>query len=335
MRQQRILLSHGSGGRLMHGLVKDLFLRKLDNSILRQLSDSAVINYKERIAFTTDSFVVSPLWFPGGDIGKLSVCGTVNDLVMLGAVPEYLSLALIIEEGLDYRLLEKIIASIALAARRAGVEIATGDTKVVEKGAADRIFINTSGVGRILKNKRLSARNIRPGDRLIITGPIAQHGLAVLSGRKGLDLRLGIKSDCASLNGLLIPVLRKTESIRFMRDPTRGGLAAALNEIAETSGLGMIIEEEKIPLTPQVRAACELLGLDPLDIANEGRAVVVVSPAGSKTVLELLRRHPLARGARIIGTVVKAGQGRVVLNTRVGTQRIVVMPSGDPLPRIC
>ncbi len=335
MPERKILLSYGSGGKLTHSLIQDLMLKKFRNPILNELSDSAVINYKERIAFTTDSFVVSPLWFPGGDIGKLSVCGTVNDLVMLGAVPEYLSLALIIEEGLDYRLLEKIIASIALHARRAGVRIATGDTKVVEKGAADRIFINTSGVGRILKKKKLSARNIQPGDRLIITGPIAQHGLAVLAGRKELDLRLGIKSDCASLNGLLIPVLRKTESIRFMRDPTRGGLAATLNEIAETSGLGIIIEEEKIPLTPQVQAACELLGLDPFYIAKEGKAVVVTSPAGARTVLKLLRRHPLGRRAQIIGTVVKEEQGRVILNTRVGTQRIVDMPTGDPLPRIC
>ncbi|OGX45404.1 MAG: hydrogenase expression/formation protein HypE [Omnitrophica WOR_2 bacterium RIFCSPLOWO2_12_FULL_51_8] len=332
---ERILLSYGGGGRQMRSLINNLMLKEFRNPILRELSDSARLNYKEQLAFTTDSFVVNPLWFPGGDIGKLAVCGTVNDLVMLGAVPEYLSLALIIEEGLDYRVLKKIVASIARSARQAEVKVVTGDTKVVEKGAADKIFINTSGLGRILKNRRLSVKNIRPGDKIIVTGPLAQHGLAVLSRRKELDLRLGIKSDCASLNGLLIPLLRKTDGIKFMRDPTRGGVAAVLNEVAQASGLGIIIEEGKIPLLARARSACELLGLDPLTIANEGAAIIAASPAGASEALNFLRRHPLGRRAQVIGTVAGGRNGRVVLETRLGTQRLVEMPAGEALPRIC
>ena len=331
----KILLGHGSGGRLMHNLIKDLLLKKLTNPILKELSDSAFINYKDKLAFTTDSFVVSPLKFAGGDIGKLAVCGTVNDLVMLAAVPEYLSLALIIEEGIDYNVLEQIVDSISLNAKRADVYFVTGDIKVVERGACDKIFINTSGIGRIVKNKRLSIKNITVGDRIIITGNIAQHGLAVLAKRKELDLGFDIKSDCAALNDLLIPVLKKTDSIKFMRDPTRGGLATTLNEIAESSKLGIIIEEQNIPVSTKVRAACELLGIDPLYVANEGRAVLVVRPDGVKKVLNLLRKHPLGRNSREIGAILKEYPGRVVLNTVLGTQRIVDMLTSEPLPRIC
>jgi len=335
MSTPKILLGHGSGGRLMHSLIHELLLKKLNNPILNELSDSALINYRDKLAFTTDSFVVSPLWFPGGDIGKLAVCGTVNDLVMLAAKPEYLSLAFIVEEGLDYRILEKITDSISFHAKKAGVYIVTGDIKVVEKGACDKIFINTSGIGRIIKNKKLSIKNIHPGDKVIVTGRIGQHGIAVLGKRKELDLGFNIKSDCASLNGLIIPLLKKTNSIRFMRDPTRGGVATTLNEIAESSGLSIIIEEKDIPVSTKVKVACELLGIDPLYVANEGMAVLIVRRESAKTMVKLLRKHSLGKNAQIIGEVVGKPKGRVILNTTIGTQRIVDMLTSEPLPRIC
>jgi hydrogenase expression/formation protein HypE len=335
MPYRKILLSHGSGVRLMHDLIKDLLLEKLNNPILKELSDSAFINYKDHLAFTTDSFVVNPLNFVGGDIGKLAVCGTVNDLVMLAAVPEYLSLALIIEEGLDYQILEKIVDSISINAKRCGVYIVTGDIKVVEKGACDKIFINTSGIGRIIKNKKLSIKNIKVGDKVIVTGNIGQHGLSVLTKRKELDLKFNIKSDCAALNDLILPTIKKTDAIKFMRDPTRGGAATTLNEIAESSQLGIVIEEKCIPISTKVKAACELLGIDPLYIGNEGCAVLVVKRDSANRILNLLRRHPLGRNAQIIGTVVREPKGRVILKTVVGAQRIVDMLTSEPLPRIC
>jgi len=319
----------------MHILIKELFLKKLNNPILRELADSACINYKDKLAFTTDSFVVSPLSFPGGDIAKLAVCGTVNDLVMQGALPQYLSLALIIEEGLDYETLERIVDSISVNAKKASVYFVTGDLKVVEKGACDKIFINTSGIGKIVKNRKLSLKNIKVKDKIIITGNIAQHGLAVLAKRKELDLGFNIKSDCAALNDLIIPILKETKAIKFMRDPTRGGVATTLNEIAEGSRFGITIEEENIPISTKVRAASELLGIDPLYIANEGIAILVVNPNNAKGILRLLRKHPLGKNAQIIGEVVKEPKGRVILNTVVGSQRIVDMLTSEPLPRIC
>lgn len=319
----------------MHNLINELFLTKLHNPILKELSDSARINYEEGLAFSTDSFVVNPLFFPGGDIGKLAVCGTVNDLVMSGAIPEYLSLALIIEEGLNYDILEKVVDSLSFNARKSGVCFATGDIKVVEKGACDKIFINTSGIGRIMKNKKLCVKNIEPADKIIITGNIAQHGLAVLARRKELGLGFNIKSDCAALNDLVLPILRKTDSIKFMRDPTRGGVATTLNEIAEACKLGIIIDEKNIPVSTKIRAASELLGIDPLYIANEGNAVLVVSPGGAGGVLTLLRKHPLGRNAQEIGTVVMQPKATVILNTILNTQRIVDMLTSEPLPRIC
>ncbi len=335
MPDKKIFLGHGSGGRLTHNLIRELLLKKLNNPILKELSDSALIDYKEKLAFTTDSFVVSPLFFPGGDIGKLAVCGTINDLVMLGAIPEYLSLALIIEEGLEYRVLETIVDSISLHAKKAGVHFVTGDIKVVERGACDRIFINTSGIGRVIKNRSLSVKNIRPGDKIILSGEIGQHGLAVLVKRKELDLEFNIKSDCNALNDLIIPILNHTEAVRFMRDPTRGGVATTLNEVAEASNQGVIIEEKNIPISTKVRAACELLGIDSLYVANEGRAILIVSPDSAKNILGLLKKHPLGRNAQIIGEVVKAPKGRVILNTVIGAQRIVDMLTSEPLPRIC
>ncbi|MDD5594997.1 MAG: hydrogenase expression/formation protein HypE [Candidatus Omnitrophica bacterium] len=335
MKERRILLGHGSGGVFTHKLIKEVFLSRLNNPVLRELTDSAYLDYKEKIAFTTDSFVVSPLFFPGADIGKLAVCGTVNDLVMLGAHPEYLSLALIIEEGLELALLEKITDSIALAAKKAGVAIVTGDIKVVEKGACDKLFINTSGIGRIISKKKLSPQNLEPGDKVIITANIAQHGLAVLARRKSLGLDFHIKSDCAALNNLLLPLFKKTNAIKFMRDPTRGGLATTLNEVAQARGLGILLEEGQIPISTQARTACELLGIDPLYVANEGAAVVIVSKNAANQVVHFLKKDPLGKNARIIGTVTKKYAGRVVLSTLLGTQRIVDMLTSEPLPRIC
>lgn len=317
----------------MHRLIRQLLLRKFDNPLLRELADSASIDYRERIAFTTDSFVVNPIFFPGGDIGKLAVCGTVNDLVMVGARPEYLSLGLIIEEGLETALLERISDSLARTAKKAGVRFVTGDIKVVQKGACDRIFINTSGIGKILKGKKLSLKNIAPGDKIIITGSIARHGLAVMSERNSLNLQ--IKSDCACLNSLVLPVLKRTSGIKFMRDPTRGGLATTLNEITQQSGLGIIIEDKKIPLEVKAAAACELLGIDPFYVACEGAAVLIVEKNSASRVRDLLRKHPLGRKAELIGSVNKDLPGKVVLETRLGTRRIIDMMMGDPLPRIC
>jgi len=335
MSSSKILLGHGSGGKLMHALIRTLLMKKLGNPILNELADSAFIKYKNQLAFTTDSFVVNPLIFPGGDIGKLAVYGTVNDLVMSGAEPEYLSLALIIEEGLDRKILEKVVDSIAESARRAGVYIVTGDLKVVEKGACDKIFINTSGIGRIVNNSKMSLKNIQPKDKIIITGKIAQHGLAVLAKRKELNLGFDIKSDCAALNGLIVPILKKLRGIRFMRDPTRGGLATTLNEMAESSGFRVIIEEKDIPISSKTKTACELLGIDPLYIANEGVAVLVVDTHIASRVIGLLRRDPLGRSAQVIGEVIKNPTGDMILNTVVGTQRIVDMLTSEALPRIC
>ncbi|MCX5703709.1 MAG: hydrogenase expression/formation protein HypE [Candidatus Omnitrophica bacterium] len=317
MQNKKILLGHGSGGKLMHGLIRSLLLKKLNNPILKELSDSALIKYKDRLAFTTDSFVVSPLWFPGGDIGKLAVCGTVNDLVMLD------------------RILEKIVDSISSHAKSAGVYFVTGDIKVVEKGAADKIFINTSGIGRIIKNRNLSHRNIEPDDKIIITGSIGQHGLAVLAKRNELGLGFNIQSDCAALNNLILPILKKTALIKFMRDPTRGGVATTLNEIAAATRLGIIIDEKAIPISGKVKVASELLGIDPLYVACEGRAILVVKNTAANKVLGLLRKHPQGKDAEIIGTVVRQPRERVILNTVLGTQRIVDMLISEPLPRIC
>jgi len=330
-----ITLAHGNGGRLMHELI-GVFRAKFSNSILDEAADAAEFRIEgKRFAFTTDSYVVKPIFFPGGDIGKLAVCGTVNDLVMQGAVPEYLTLSLIIEEGLDYGILKEVIHSLSRTAKSSRVHIVTGDLKVVEKGACDKMFINTSGIGRIISSKKLSVKNIEAGDRIILSGNIGQHGLAVLTKRKGLDLEFNIKSDCAALNALIIPVLKKTQGIKFMRDPTRGGVATTLNEITEASGLGAVIEEKSIPISAKVRAAAELLGIDPLYIGNEGIAILVVEKNSAGKVLSLLRRHALGRRAEIVGEVVRQPKGQVILNTSIGTQRIVDMLTSEPLPRIC
>lgn len=318
----------------MHQLIKEVLLKKLNNPVLAELADSARLTLRGRLAFSTDSFVVSPLFFPGGDIGKLAVCGTANDLVMLGAVPEYLSLAFIVEEGLDLALLERITDSISRQAKSSRIKIVTGDFKVVEKGACDKIFINTSGIGRIVADNDLSARSIRPHDLIIITGNIGRHGLSVLAKRKGLDFGFNIKSDCAALGDLLLPLLNKGR-IKFMRDPTRGGVATTLNEIAQACGLQMLIEERNLPISSRVKAAGELLGIEPLYIANEGIAVVICAAGDAERVLSHLKRHPLGRRARIVGEVRGRGAGGVILKTVVGAQRLLDMASGEVLPRIC
>jgi len=318
----------------MHQLIKEVLLKKLNNPVLAELADSARLTLRGRLAFSTDSFVVSPLFFPGGDIGKLAVCGTANDLVMLGAVPEYLSLAFIVEEGLDLALLERITDSISRQAKSSRIKIVTGDFKVVEKGACDKIFINTSGIGRIVADNDLSARSIRPHDLIIITGNIGRHGLSVLAKRKGLDFGFNIKSDCAALGDLLLPLLNKCR-IKFMRDPTRGGVATTLNEIAQACGLQMLIEERNLPISSRVKAAGELLGIEPLYIANEGIAVVICAAGDAERVLSHLKRHPLGRRARIVGEVGRRGAGGVILKTVVGAQRLLDMASGEVLPRIC
>ena len=328
----RVLLAHGSGGKLSHDLVQDL-IATISNPILDRLDDSAVFELGGRLAFTTDSYIVSPIFFPGGDIGKLAVCGTVNDLSMSGATPLYLSLSLIIEEGLPLADLEKIVESIRLTAREAEVQIITGDTKVVNQGSADKLFINTSGIGLVPEGINASGANARPGDRVIINGSVGDHGIAILSQREGIRFNTPIKSDCAPLNKLVAEIL--SADVHCLRDPTRGGLATTLNEFAGQSGVGIRIYEDRIPVNEAVLGACELLGFDPLYIANEGKVVAIVAPADADRVLSRMKQNQYGTMAAIIGEVVTEHQGRVIMKTRLGSSRIVDMPVGELLPRIC
>jgi len=332
--EDKILLAHGSGGKLMQDLIKS-FLPNLANPILEKMEDSAVFDVKGRLAFTTDSYTVNPIFFPGGDIGKLAVCGTVNDLAMSGAKPLYLSLAFIIEEGLPLADLKKILASIKKATAESGVKIVTGDTKVVDKGGADKLFINTAGVGIVPEGVDISAANAKPGDKIILNGNIGDHGIAVLSKREGLKFETPVPSDCAPLNGLVADMLSVCKNIHCMRDPTRGGIATTLNDFAEKSGAGIIIEEEKIPIAKAVLAACELLGLDPLYIANEGKLAAVVPAKDADSVLAAMKKNKYGRNACIIGEVTKEHPGRVIMKTALGASRIVDVPVGELLPRIC
>jgi hydrogenase expression/formation protein HypE len=333
--EDKILLAHGSGGKLSHDLVKQNFVPLFDNTFLNKLDDSAVFELKGRLAFTTDSYVVNPIFFPGGDIGKLAVCGTVNDLSMMGAVPKYLSIALIIEEGLLMSDLKRIIGSIKKAAQEAGIKIVTGDTKVVNKGSADRLFINSAGVGVISSGVDISGSNARAGDKVILSGSIGDHGIAVISQREGLQFTSSVKSDCAPLNKLVAEMLDNGVEIRCLRDPTRGGLASTLNEFAESSKVGIRIEEASLLVHEGVQAACELLGFDPLYVANEGKLVAVVAANGAEKVVEAMRRNKYGKEAAIIGEVVSEHPGRVILKTRMGASRIVDMLVGEQLPRIC
>ena len=332
--EDKILLAHGSGGKLMHDLIQS-FIPRLANPILDKMEDAAVFEVNGRMAFTTDSYTVNPIFFPGGDIGKLAVCGTVNDLAMSGAKPLYLSLALIIEEGLPITDLKRIIESIARAADESGVKIVTGDTKVVGKGGADKIFINTAGVGTIPEGVNISAANARPGDKVIVSGNIGDHGIAVMSQREGLKFTTPIPSDCAPLNGLVADILAAAKDIHCLRDPTRGGLAVTLNDFAERSNTGIMIEEEKVPIAKAVLAACELLGLDPLHIANEGKLVAIVPAVKADVVLKAMQRNRYGKDAVIIGEVTAEHPRRVVMKTALGASRIIDIPVGELLPRIC
>jgi hydrogenase expression/formation protein HypE len=333
--QNRILLAHGSGGRLARELVEKSFLKVLANPLLARLDDSAVFDLSGTLAFTTDSHVVSPIFFPGGDIGRLAVCGTVNDLAMSGARPLYLSLAFIIEEGLTMSELDRVVASIQKAAEEAGVKIITGDTKVVSRGNADRLFINTTGIGVVPEGVNISGSNARPGDKVVLSGNIGDHSIAVLSKREGLSFATDLKSDCAPLGSLVAEMLAASPSIHCLRDPTRGGLAATLNEIAGQSGVGIRIEEEKIPVREEVLGACEMLGLDPLYLANEGKLVAVVPAQDAEAVLKAMRVSCYGKEAAIVGEVSAEHPGRVVMKTGLGTSRIIDMLVGEPLPRIC
>lgn len=329
----RILLGHGSGGSLMHDLIREYLAPSFD---LDGLGDSAILSIKpHRLAFTTDSYVVSPLFFPGGNIGELSVYGTINDLSVSGAEPLFLTAGLIIEEGFPMDDLKRIISSMAEAANKAGVRIVAGDTKVVNKGKGDGIFINTSGIGLLYEGLSLSARNIKKGDLVIISGEIGNHGMAIMAERNGISFDPPLRSDTAPLNELVRDMVKVSREIRFMRDPTRGGLATTLKEVALESGLCIRIKEDLIPVPQQVVGACELLGLDPLYIANEGVLIAIVSEGDAENILLRMKEHPLGRKAAIIGEIDDSPQGMVLLETSIGGSRMIEMLQGEQLPRIC
>lgn len=318
----------------MQDLIKGLFVKHLDNPFLNKLGDSAIISIKsKKIAYTTDSFIITPIFFPGGDIGKLCIYGTVNDLAVSGAMPKYLSCGMIVEEGFSYNALEKITLSIKAACKKAGVNIVTGDFKVVEKGSVDKIFINTSGIGEIFTKADLSINRIEPRDKVILSGTIGDHSASILLAREELKFRAKILSDCAPLNGLISSIICK--DIKFMRDPTRGGLATTLNEISMASGYNIGIEEACIPIKKQVKALCEILGFDPLYMANEGKLLAIVSKKSVDRILSKMRKHPLGKDANIIGEVEKGRDKKVYLKTAIGGTRILDMAAGEQLPRIC
>jgi hydrogenase expression/formation protein HypE len=333
---ERVLLGHGSGGKLSLELLNGVFLPALSNPVLERLEDQAVVSVNgARLAISTDSFVVKPLFFRGGNIGSLAVHGTINDLAMGGAKPLWMSAAFILEEGLLIDTLRRIVASMQEAAADAGVQIVAGDTKVVERGGADGVFINTTGIGRVREGIFLSANQAKPGDAILVSGTLGDHGIAILAEREGLQFETQVTSDSAALHTLVDALLEGTRKIRCMRDPTRGGLSSTLNEIAVSSGVGMELEETAIPVREEVRGACEMLGLDPLYVANEGKLVAIVAASAAQDALRALQGHPLGKDARIIGRVTAEHPSIVVMRTPFGTTRIVDMLAGDQLPRIC
>jgi hydrogenase expression/formation protein HypE len=339
-RYDRILLGHGSGGTLTSDLIRKLFVPGFGNEILQRLEDQATVSVDgaaggNRIAFTTDSFVVRPIFFPGGDVGKLAVHGTVNDLAVGGATPLFLSAAFILEEGLPLTDLKRIVDSMHQACDEAKVSLVTGDTKVVDRGKGDQIFITTSGIGIVPAGRSLSIRNARPGDHVLVSGTIGDHGIAIMSVREGIEFETVLESDCAPLTDLVSVMLKECPQIRSMRDPTRGGLSSVLNELAEASGVGIKLEESAIPMRQEVRAACDMLGLDPLYVANEGKLIAVVPEESASRVLAAMRHHPLGKNAANIGRIVDDHNGMVVLHTLVGGERVVTMLAGEQLPRIC
>ncbi len=336
LRDERITLAHGAGGKATRDLVEALFLEELGNDALDPLGDSAVVSAPEgRLALTTDAYVVRPLVFPGGDIGELAVFGTVNDLAVAGARPLWLSAGFVLEEGLPVETLRAIVASMAAAARRAGVAVAAGDTKVVERGKADGLYVTTAGVGVLEHDLELGPGSVRPGDRVLLSGTIADHGMAVMIARGDLRLEGDVESDTAPVHELARALLGLGDALRWMRDPTRGGLATALNELAAQSGLAVRMREEALPVRPAVAAACEILGIDPLYVANEGKLVAVVAEDAAGEALALLRAHELGADAVELGVVEAEPEGMVLLDTALGGSRIVDMLVGDPLPRIC
>lgn len=336
-----ITLAHGSGGKAMRDLIDDIFVSSFDNPILSQLEDQASFNLShllqqgDRLAFTTDSYVVDPLFFPGGDIGELAINGTVNDLAVSGAKPLYLTCSVILEEGLPTETLRLIAKSMKAAANKANVQIVTGDTKVVPRGAADKLFINTAGIGVIPAGVNISAHNIQPGDVVILNGELGNHGAAILIARGELALETDIKSDCQPLHELVASILKVCPKIHAMRDATRGGLATVLNEFALSSNVGIRLNEDSIPVREEVKGVCEILGLDPLYLANEGKLVVVVDREDADTVLSAMKSHPAGKDACIIGEVIASPPGVVLLKTAFKTERIVDMLVGEQLPRIC
>jgi hydrogenase expression/formation protein HypE len=336
VREERITLSHGAGGKATHTLIDAVFARAFANPLLSPLEDAARLRVGDaRLALTTDSYVVSPLFFPGGDIGDLAVNGTVNDLAVSGATPLYLSAGFILEEGFPIADLERIVASMARAARAAGVRIVTGDTKVVQRGKADGCYINTAGVGIVEGAGELGVAHVRPGDAIIVSGPIGEHGVTIMLARGELDIEADLVSDTAALNGLVAGLLAATSGVHAMRDATRGGVATILNEIAATAEVSVVVDEDAIPVLPEVRGASELLGIDPLYVACEGRLVAAVAGDQVEAALAALRAHPLGARAAVIGRVAAEQPGMVLLNTAFGGTRIVDMLVGDPLPRIC
>ena len=333
--RKNVIMGHGSGGKLTAQLVHDLFLPAFDNPYLRKLDDQAILTAgSSRLAFTTDSFVVTPLFFPGGDIGELAVNGTVNDLAMSGARPLFLSAAFILEEGLPLEDLSRVVDSMARAARAAGVSIVTGDTKVVNKGSADKLFVITSGVGLIEGDSAISASNVRPGDAVIVSGSIGDHGMAIMSVRESLEFESEIRSDTAPLNGLVAAMLNAGK-IHALRDPTRGGLATSLCEIAASSSIGVEIDSTAVLVREDVKGACEILGLDPLFVANEGKLVAFVPIASANVIVNAMHAHPSGREARVIGRTVPDHPGMVLLKTEIGGRRILDLPFTEQLPRIC
>jgi hydrogenase expression/formation protein HypE len=336
VKRDRILLAHGGGGSLTRELIEELFLAKFENPVLKPLDDSAVLVMAGKgYAFTTDSYVVSPYIFPGGDIGKLAVCGTVNDLAVMGAQPYWLSLSFILEEGLPIADLQRIVESIRATAAEVGVQIVTGDTKVVEHGKCGGLYINTAGIGHILTPNWLGAANVKPGDAVILSGSLGEHGVAVMSQRAGIAFQTSVVSDCAALWPLVKKILDTKVELHAMRDPTRGGLAAAVCDIARASNVAIRLDEKALPVSREVHGACELLGLDPLTIANEGKLLVFCRQADAAQVLAAMKGHALGKGAVVIGAVHEKPKGMALLQTTIGGERIVDMPTGEDLPRIC
>jgi hydrogenase expression/formation protein HypE len=336
MRYDAVQLAHGAGGKLSAELIATMILPRFANQTLNRLNDQAVLTMPPgRIAFSTDTYVVDPIFFPGGTIGELAINGTINDVAMSGAMPLYLSVALVLEEGLAMETLHRVLVSMEQAALRAGVQIVTGDTKVVPRGKCDKIFINTSGLGCVPEGLDLDATHIRPGDRVLVSGTIGDHGLAVLTSREQLSFTSKIQSDTAALHGLVAVMLHASQEIRVLRDPTRGGVATSVNEFARSAGFGIVVDEASLPVHPAVRGACELLGLDPLTVANEGKLLAVVSPRDAACVLAAMRGHELGRGAMDIGEVVNEHHGLVALRTGLGVKRVLEMPVAEQLPRIC